>query len=126
MQITRKPCKKPCPECPYLNTSKPGYFGGHEATEYSKALHSDGLVACHTKSKFDESELVTEVQPCAGHLMSQKLICKVNTDLDAIRFNEDIESSNFKEEFKGKLLGFDFYKYHSISTRITYHEEESE
>jgi len=111
-----KHCKKPCPECPYMKTSMPGYFGGNDPKEYALAIHLDTVVACHMKSSFGEDERVTDVTICAGHLFAQKKAAKRTVHPDAIEAWADQDFQQTYEEMKDDVLGLDFYTHHKIDT----------
>jgi hypothetical protein len=43
-----EPTKVPCPECPWLRVSAPGWLGPYTADEWLTLAHSDSPIACHT------------------------------------------------------------------------------
>jgi len=105
-----KPCKNPCPECPYRKSSTPGYLGGNDPKEYAKALHLDTVVPCHMRSEYDEDGTVDVVAVCPGHLMAQKRVCKRTEHPEAkAAWDQKAYEAN-----RDDILGFDFYDHHGV------------
>ena len=113
----KKPCKNPCPECPYRNNSVKGYFGEEEPEIYSDAIHKDTVVACHTKTKHSKSgvaEKTGDVVICTGHIVAQIKTCKSNRSEFGAMAHEHVKSQDNLEKLKEQVLGFDFKEYHGI------------
>lgn len=56
---------KPCNECPWLRTSRPGYLGPVTAQEWINTAHSEAVIACHQTIKYNGQD-VSEMRQCAG------------------------------------------------------------
>lgn len=105
-------CRKPCGECPYTKNSAPGYFCGHKMKVYENYIIGDNIVACHTRSKFDDS-LKLSIIPCYGHILAQIKSCKVPTNPDLVRLHSDIISlKKYGYLLANSLSKVDFAKHH--------------
>lgn len=109
-----KRCKTPCKECPYMKKSIPGYFGGHNPKAYAEALHIDTVVACHTKSKFDNDGDLTDMTMCIGHVLSQRKACKRSYHPDILEAWADPKVNALYEAKYDDILGLDFYEHHKV------------
>lgn len=110
-------CKRPCKECPYTKKSIPGYFGGHDPAEYSDAISTDTIVACHTKSSFDDDGFVRDVVPCVGHVVSQIVSCKspLPTAVQLSKLHKDVRALEHFDELKSNSLSvFNFNQHHMV------------
>ncbi len=72
----KKPCRNPCPECPWKKDSAPGYFGGTDMYFYADALQTDARVICHTihgtmNQETVEQEEINESNMCAGYVIAR-------------------------------------------------------
>lgn len=114
----KKPCKNPCPECPYKKNSPKGYFGGQDPLEYANAIHQDTIIPCHSRTKYNENtEMPTfnsDIVPCTGHLVAQIKVCKRQKNEDAANAQDYVRNLENIEELKQNILGFDFKKHHEI------------
>lgn len=109
-------CKRPCRECPYTKNAIPGYFGGHNPTEYRDAINMDTIVACHTKSQYDGLGLAIKVVPCVGHIVSQIASCKSPRpgSIELTELHQQIrESDNFEHLKQNALSIFTFDAHHN-------------
>ena len=112
--IMKKPCKKPCPSCPYLDTSIPGYFGDNDGSTYAKLLHADQINPCHSRNPANADGMLVTIIPCTGHLLAQRKACKKNDNPEAIQLNQELDESGIADEFSDKALGLNFYQHHGI------------
>jgi len=114
----KKPCKKPCPQCPYLKNSLSGYFGGEDPAIYANAISQDTVVACHTRTKHDPKTNVpkslNDVSICVGHLLAQIKTCKSSRHPDAAKAIEGLRKQDNITELLSDNLGFDFKSHHKI------------
>lgn len=112
----KKPCKNPCPECPYAKKSIPGYFGGLDPREYAQAIGQDTVIACHTRSKYDTNGHVKmdDVVVCTGHIVAQIKSCKQTIHPVGKLAHEQIRAQSNFEQLKTEMLGLDFWSHHKI------------
>lgn len=114
----RKPCKNPCPTCPYRKDSAKGYFGGHDPKEYADAIHQDTIIACHSRTKHDKETglpaTYSDVTVCTGHIVSQIKVCKSTMHPDGKIAREILLEQDNIDELKENALGFDFKSHHGI------------
>ena len=113
----RKPCAKPCPACPYTVDSAEGYFAGNDADEYLVALSRDTVIACHTRSHYDDTGMVNIAVVCTGHIVAQIKSCKrPNHHPEAEAAHTQIQGQANLEALKEKSLSiFNFSKHHNLS-----------
>lgn len=93
--------KRPCKSCPFLKTSKAGYFGhpDNNAELYSNLAHSESGVRCHT------SEFSGKNHHCVGSLQHANATGKLYQS----------EEMQIAQKMVGKnpnILGFEFLEYH--------------
>lgn len=113
----KQPCKNPCPTCPYTKNAVSGYFGGQDPEIYSKALHQDTVIACHTRTKHDKNGLPSSndaVTICTGHIVSQIKTCKSNIHPDGEKAQKYVRELEHFDKLKENALGFDFNKHHGL------------
>jgi hypothetical protein len=63
-----KKLQKPCNECPFSKTIKPGFLGGSDATVYVGQGYGPFWLPCHKNCDFSNSDWKKDVtaQQCAG------------------------------------------------------------
>ena len=114
----KQPCKNPCPSCPYTKKAAKGYFGGNNPEEYARAIHQDTVIACHTRTKYNEKtgypDSEDDVVICTGHIVSQIKACKSTIHSDGKKARDQIMTQDNFEELKEQSLAFDFKQYHGI------------
>lgn len=114
----KKPCKYPCPSCPFTNKADKGYFGGNNPEEYAQSIHQDTVVACHTRTKHNEATGLpnsdNDIVICTGHIVSQIKACKNTIHPEGKKAKEQIMAQDNFENLKEKALAFDFKQYHGI------------
>ena len=114
----RKPCKNPCPTCPYTKNAIKGYFGGQNSDVYANAINQDTVIACHSRTKHDKMtslpNSLDDVTICTGHIVSQIKSCKSSQHPDGKKAQEQLRNADNFEELKENALAFDFRTYHGI------------
>lgn len=114
----RQPCKNPCPSCPYTKDAVPGYFGGHDGNDYADAISQDTVIACHTRTKHDESTGLPkshdDIVICTGHIVSQIKSCKSTRHTDGAQAHEMVRELENFEDLKENALAFDFKPFHNL------------
>lgn len=114
----RKPCKNPCPSCPYRKESLKGYFGGQDPQEYADAIHQDTVIACHSRTKHNKEtgmpETLDDVVVYTGHIVAQINVCKSTMHPDGQKARQQILEQDNIDELKQSVLGFDFKSHHGI------------
>jgi|AntDeeMinimDraft_5_1070356.scaffolds.fasta_scaffold16855_1 hypothetical protein len=112
-------CEKPCKECPYKNSSAPGYFGPNDGLVYRHAINREAIVPCHMKSSHDVDGVPDKIVPCKGLVVSMIKSCRapVNPELNEIvsqlRDRDDID------ELKANALAsWEFADYHGLKDTL--------
>ena len=83
--------------------------------DYKKALHHDTIIACHSRSKYDEEETVIEAVVCTGHIVAQINSCKRPNALHKEMYDAHQQirkQDNFEELKSNTLSAFNFDKHH--------------
>ena len=115
----RQPCKNPCPTCPYTKKALSGDFGGNDPEEYANAIHQDTVIACHSRTKHDQTTLLpkstSDVTICTGHIVAQIKVCKQSRHPDGLKAQETVRNNSNFEELKENALGFDFKSHHGLT-----------
>jgi hypothetical protein len=115
--VVKQACKKPCKTCPYKKDSIKGYFAGLDPQEYAEAIHQDTIIACHSRSTYNQSGIVTTAVVCTGHIVAQILSLKRPNALhiEQLQAHQQIRKQDNFVELKAQNLSlFDFYKHHNI------------
>ena len=110
-------CLKPCGECPYRKNSAPGYFGGHDPSEYHEALKEEQIVACHKRTRFKEDGSIDKLTACTGHIVGQIKGCKSpnGSNLALVDMHEKVRSCSELDSWKdNSLTYFDFKNHHDM------------
>lgn len=115
----RKPCKNPCPSCPYTKNAIKGDFGGNDPEEYAQAIHLDTVVACHSRTKHNEitgeASSDGDITICTGHIVSQIKSCKSSRHPEGIKAHALVRSFPNLDKLKDNALAFDFKSFHNIN-----------
>lgn len=109
-------CKKPCPSCPYLKKSIPGYFGGNDKEHFQRAIHGELVLPCHSRSKTDKNHefISSKVVGCRGQVIAQINSCKIPINPVLLKIRKELEASDdFKQLKENNLSAFNFDKHHS-------------
>lgn len=101
---------KPCPECPFRNTSLRGYFGPYSADYYWRAVHGNGTVQCHTTTKLPEGKQ----RHCTGAVLCRVKVVK----LPYTKEQRDHQEKCLEKYGTDNILGWDFKEYHSIEKAL--------
>lgn len=56
---------RPCNECPWLRTARPGHLGPNTAKEWAEMAHGESPVACHETITHADQDW-RELRQCAG------------------------------------------------------------
>jgi hypothetical protein len=72
-------CPVLCNECPFSNTSVPGYLGPHSVDDILDLQQNEQIFACHKQLTGDddfEKVMSGEINICRGYLLSATKSCK--------------------------------------------------
>jgi len=101
----RKPCKRPCANCPWKKDSARGYLGGNSVGVYADSIRSDRRLACHSRAPGSESlpsELIAAADVCTGYVMARVNDFKSSAD-PVLR---QLEVMHRESSHRGEIFSF--------------------
>lgn len=112
-----KTCEKICKECPFTNTSSPGWLGPHTVEDLKIYFQSEYPFSCHlhrTEDTTEEDVIQGRIPVCRGFLASANKSCKLFGTNGKIGQELMKLQKTIKEDSSKILAKWELEKHHSL------------